>query len=117
MHRMEVVLLRYVPNVLKDEHVNIGVVLAEPGGGGFRDARFTSDWRNVRALDQDADLDVLQALAVEIREKLLKASNWEELLRSMEESFSNVIQLSERKACEAEDPAAEMEKLASMYLS
>jgi len=40
----------------------------------------------------------------------------EVLLRRLQDSFSNLIQLSPVKGCLAEDPAAEMETMASMYL-
>src|ERR1039458_2332077 len=48
----EFFLLRYVPDAVKDEFVNLGVVLYEPGKAGsaqagFADVRFTRDWRRV----------------------------------------------------------------------
>ena len=51
--QLEFFLLRYVPDAVKDEFVNIGVVMVEPGanGGGFADVRFTRDWRRVRCFD------------------------------------------------------------------
>jgi hypothetical protein len=70
----EFFLLRYVPDAVKDEFVNLGVVLLEsaaPTGaksesvetsaGGrsglaFADVRFTRDWRRVRCLDPDVDV-------------------------------------------------------------
>ncbi len=67
--QLEFFLLRYVPNVVKDEFVNIGVVMVEPGakGGGFAEVRFTRDWRRVRCLDPQADVEMLEALEREIR--------------------------------------------------
>ena len=38
------------------------------------------------------------------------------LLRRLQDSFSNVIQLSPTKGCLAEDPVAEIEVMASIYL-
>ncbi len=38
----EFFLLRYVPDVVKGEFVNIGVVLLEEREGGFTDVRFTA---------------------------------------------------------------------------
>ena len=51
LRQLEFFLLRYVPDAVKDEFVNIGVVMLEPGanGAGFADVRFTRDWR-ARAL-------------------------------------------------------------------
>lgn len=114
----EFFLLRYVPDAVKNEFVNIGLVLWQPelSGGGFAEVRFTRDWRRVRCLDPDADVEVLGALEDAIRGQLQSAAGREELLRLVEDSFSNTLQLSPATACLAEDPAAEVERLAEMYL-
>ncbi len=113
---LEFFLLRYVPDAVKDEFVNIGVVMVEPGanGAGFADVRFTRDWRRVRCLDPQADVEMLEALEREIRGQL--AGDRTTLLRRLEDSFSNAIQVSPMKGCLAEDPAREIEAVASMYL-
>jgi hypothetical protein len=61
--QLEFFLLRYVPDAVKNEFVNIGLVMVEPGanGDGFADVRFTRDWRRVRCLDPQADVDMLGA--------------------------------------------------------
>ena len=70
--QLEFFLLRYVPDAVKDEFVNIGVVMVEPGanGGGFAEVRFTRDWRRVRCLDPQADVEMLAALERDIRGQL-----------------------------------------------
>jgi hypothetical protein len=92
--------------------------MVEPGanGDGFADVRFTRDWRRVRCLDPQADVDMLAALERDIRGQLATTREREVLLRRLEDSFSNVIQLSPAKGCLAEDPVAEIEMMASMYL-
>jgi hypothetical protein len=116
--QLEFFLLRYVPDAVKNEFVNIGLVMVEPGanGSGFADVRFTRDWRRVRCLDPQADVDMLAALERDIRGQLATTREREVLLRRLEDSFSNVIQLSPAKGCLAEDPVAEIEMMASMYL-
>jgi hypothetical protein len=116
--QLEFFLLRYVPDAVKNEFVNIGLVMVEPGanGDGFADVRFTRDWRRVRCLDPQADVDMLAALERDIRGQLATTREREVLLRRLEDSFSNVIQLSPAKGCLAEDPVAEIEMMASMYL-
>jgi hypothetical protein len=118
LRQLEFFLLRYVPDAVKDEFVNIGVVMFEPGanGSGFADMRFTRDWRRVRCLDPLADVEMLAALEREIRGQLTNVRDRAALLRRLEDSFSNVIQLSPTKGCLAEDPAREIEAMASMYL-
>jgi Protein of unknown function (DUF3037) len=116
--QLEFFLLRYVPDAVKDEFVNVGLVMVEAGasGGGFADVRFTRDWRRVRCLDPQADMEMLEALEREIRGQLASTHDREVLLRRLEDSFSNVIQLSPAKGCLAEDPVAEMETMAAIYL-
>jgi hypothetical protein len=116
--QFEFFLLRYVPDAVKDEFVNVGVVIVEAGrnGAGFADVRFTRDWRRVRCLDPQADVEMLAALERDVRGQLATTHDREVLLRRLEDSFSNVIQLSPAKGCLAEDPVREIETMASMYL-
>ena len=62
--KLEFFLLRYVPDAVKGEFVNIGLVMFELGASsaGFADVRFTKDWRRVRCLDPQANTDLLAAL-------------------------------------------------------
>lgn len=114
----EFFLLRYVPNAVKDEFVNLGVVLLEPGanGSGFVDARFIRDWRRVRCLDPDADIEMLEAMEREVQAQLRGAPSREALLKKLTDSFSNLIQVSPMKGCLAAEPAKELETLASLYI-
>lgn len=117
----EFFLLRYVPDVVKGEFVNIAVVLIEaganePGLEPFADVRFARDWRRVRCLDPQADVEMLAAVEREIRVELATPHGRDDLLHRLEDSFSNVIQLSPRKGCFAENPEREIEIMASTYL-
>jgi len=116
--QLEFFLLRYVPNAVRNEFVNIGLVMVEGGAdsGGFADVRFTRDWRRVRWLDPQADVEMLEALELDIRKRLAAREDRAILLRQMEDSFSNAIQLSPTQKCLAEDPVVEIEAMASMYL-
>jgi hypothetical protein len=113
--QLEFFLLRYVPDAVKDEFVNVGVVLLEPSGG-FAGVEFARDWRRLRCLDPDADLEMLQALEAELRSKLKDAADREALLARLKDSLSGSLQLSPSKALEAESPAQELTRLAEMYL-
>jgi hypothetical protein len=114
--KLEFFLLRYVPDAVKGEFVNVGLVMVEPGanGSGFAEVRFTRDWRRVRCLDPQADVEMLEALEREMRGQL--RGDRATLLKRLEDSLSNVIQVTETKGCLAEDPAREMEAMAEMYL-
>src|ERR1700680_3289455 len=104
--QLEFFLVRYVPDAVKEEFVNIGVVMVEPGanGGGFAEVRFTRDWRRVRCLDPQADVEMLAALERDIRGQLGSAPDRAVLLKRLQDSFSNLIQISPTKGLLAEDP-------------
>ena len=61
----EFFLIRYAPDAVKEEFVNVGVVLLEQNG--FAGVKFTRDYRRVKCLDAEADIEVLQELEKEIR--------------------------------------------------
>ena len=109
-------LLRYVPDAVKQECVNLGVVLMEEGGA-FAGLRFARDLSHVQCLDAAADLEMLRALESDLRTRLAGGPEVRaDILRRLNDAFSNVVQLTETKGCLAEDPAAELEALARIYL-
>lgn len=114
--RCEFFLLRYVPDAVKDEFVNVGVVLMEHGGG-YADVRFTHDWKRVRCLDPDADVEMLEGLEREIKERMLEGESSQEwLMKRMADTFSNAIRMTPGKAVLADSPQEEIGRLAEMYL-
>lgn len=126
----EFFLVRYVPDAVKNEFVNIGVVLRplgasaegvpnlrEAGPGGAAAVRFTRDWARVRCTDPDADTAMLEALEAEMRQRLTaEETEGKPLLEIIEDSFSNLIQMTEAKGCLADNMAAEMEQLMRLYV-
>lgn len=108
-------LLRYVPDTVKNEFINFGLVLMPPAAPA--ELRFSKDWSRVRALDPQADLELLEAVENELRDKMQNpAPDRDAVLKRIEESFSNALQLSEIKGCLAESPAQEADFLAQLYL-
>ena len=116
LKQCEFFLLRYVPDAVKDEFVNIGVVLVEPGanGAGFAEVKFTRDWQRVKCLEPAADLEMLTKLEDDLRTRLKEGGR--DFLRTVEESFSNLLQLSPGKACLTQSPSQELGRLAEKYL-
>ena len=111
----EFFLLRYVPDAVKNEFVNIGLVLLPPAGRA--EVRFTRDWSRVKCLDPQVDLDVLESIEHDLRYELSKTGGDRELiLRRIQDSFSNTLQPSDFKACLAESAATEADMLARLYL-
>jgi hypothetical protein len=110
---MKVFLVSYVPRTLENGSVNIAVVMV---GNGSADVRFARDWKRVLAVDPEADTDLLTELTREIRDKMRVPDEGEEMLLRMEDSWSNTVQVSIGRGCLTEDPATEIEALASQYL-
>jgi hypothetical protein len=113
----EFFLVRYVPDAVKNEFVNIGVVLREAGRPETARVQFTRDWSRVRCVDPEADTGMLEALENEVRERLTTgATETASMMKALDESFSNMLQITEPKACLAESMPAEMEQLSRMYV-
>jgi hypothetical protein len=113
LKQCEFFLLRYVPDAVKGEFVNIGVVLLGPSDA---ELRFSTDWARVKCLDPDADLEMLQAIESELRSELANTESRERTLKKLHDSFSNTIQLSPLTACLTESLPAEADLLARNYL-
>lgn len=107
-------LLRYVPDAVKNEFVNVGLVLLAENSSP--EVRFTKDWSRVQCLDSQADLALLQSLEADLCDHLRTADDRSSMLKRIQDSFSNTIQPSEAKACLAESPSKEADTLARLYL-
>lgn len=130
----EFFLVRYVPDPVRNEFVNIGVVLRRSGaseaagepsaghaGAAPADAvpvvRFTKDWSRVRCMDPDADIEMLEAMEAEMRQRFAEAAtDPKPLLQIIEDSFSHQLQMTAAKACLGENMAAEIEQLMRLYV-
>jgi Protein of unknown function (DUF3037) len=108
--------LRYVPDLTKGEFVNIGVVLRD-GAGEFADVKLTRDWRRVRCLDADADVELLEALEGEIRNALRSAAELDRvfLFQKLPDWASNALQLTPMQGVLTDSPQAELGRLVEMY--
>ncbi|HTY84199.1 MAG TPA: DUF3037 domain-containing protein [Silvibacterium sp.] len=117
--KLEYFLLRYVPDAVKGEFVNVGLVALRHGANGAElvDVRFTKDWSRVHCLDPQADVEVLAALEREMRQEIGQGRDRAALLRRMEDSFSGVVQLSPAMAVLTEkDALEEVEDAARIFL-
>jgi hypothetical protein len=127
----EFFLVRYVPDVVKGEFTNIGVVLREASGSGeavsppVREARsapraavrFTRDWSRVRCMDAGADIGLLESLEAEIEARLrAPEAGLKPVMEMLEDTLSNSVQMTPARACLAESLAAEMEQLLRLYV-
>ena len=116
----EFFLIRYVPDVVKGEFTNIGVLLREAGRDDSAVVRFTRDWSRVRCMDADADIGLLEALEGEIGARLKTvgrdAPGIKPVMEILEDTLANSVQMTEVRACLAESLPAEIEQLMKMYV-
>jgi Protein of unknown function (DUF3037) len=113
----EFFLIRYVPDVVKGEFANIGVLLREAGRNDSAMVRFTRDWSRVRCMDADADIGLLEALEGEIGARLQNdAPEIKPVMEILSDTLANSVQMTEVKACLAESLPAEIEQLMKMYV-
>ena len=113
----EFYLLRYVPDAVKNEFVNIGVMLREAGRVETTRVRLTRDWSRVRCMDPDADTGLLEAIEGELAERVRDGGvGSKPLMAMLEESLSTSVQMSEARGALAESVPAEMEQLMRLYV-
>jgi hypothetical protein len=110
-------LIRYVPDPVRNEFVNIGVLL-RTSGGEQSVLRFTRDWSRVRCLDPDADTEMLEALEIEIGHRLRAqpSDHPKPIMALLEGSLSNGVQITEAKAYLAETFLSGLEDLMRWYV-
>jgi len=112
--------LRYVPDLVRDEWVNIGVLVFDPRTGERR-LRMIEDpdeYNRVRRLHPWADEGLLRALRDDLENRLESAIHiagseipWQHLLGKWEETLSNALQIAPQKGVLADDLDAELERL------
>jgi Protein of unknown function (DUF3037) len=107
-------ILRYTPNLARDEWVNIGVLL-EDAAGGRRECKLieeTSEIARVRKLHPNADEALLRGLLGEL-ESRFRAPDAElaAYLEKLGQTLSNAIQLSPHRGVLAEDFDAELDRI------
>jgi hypothetical protein len=115
----EFFLVRYVPDPVKGEFVNIGVLLRDLSGAGPAPAyvRFTRDWARVRCVDPSADIEMLEALEQELIQRVEeRREDMPYVLKTLEDSLSNGLQITGAKACLAETIPAELARLMQLYV-
>jgi hypothetical protein len=114
--------LRYTPNLVRDEWVNIGVLLFDPSTGErrLRLIEEQDEYSRVRRLHPQADEALLRALRDDLEDRFQSASakgsnggsaSWLQLAGKWDETLSNALQLAPQKGVFAADLDAELERL------
>src|SRR6267143_5702111 len=114
--------LRYTPNLVRDEWVNIGVLLFDPSTGErrLRVIEEQDEYNRVRRLHPQADEALLRALRDDLEDRFQSgsangpngsAADWQKLLGKWDDTLSNALQLAPQKGILATDIDAELERL------
>jgi Protein of unknown function (DUF3037) len=122
--------LRYTPNLVRDEWVNIGVLVFDPLSGErrMRLIEEPEEYARVRRMHPRADEELLRALRDDLENRFVTASqlfqgdghektgsqasaDWLKLLGKWDETLSNALQLAPQKGVHADDLDAETERL------
>lgn len=112
--------LRYTPNLVRDEWVNIGVLLEDVHSPrrAVRLIEESAEIARVRRLHPGADEQLLRALPAEFDARLrAPESEARVYLEKLGDTLSNVLQFSPARAVIAEDFDAEMERLYDDYVT
>ena len=128
--------LRYTPNLLRDEWVNIGVLVfdAQTGERRFRLIEEPEEYARIRRIHPAVDEDLLRKLRNDLEdrfngasglflatghasERTDRAADWLKLLGKWDETWSNTLQFSPQKGVYANDLDAETERLYSDHVA
>jgi Protein of unknown function (DUF3037) len=122
--------LRYTPNLVRDEFVNIGVLVFDPESGErrLRLIEEEGEYARVRRLHPRVDETLLRALRNDLEDRFANASelfrgngqahqegngqaDWLKLLEKWDNMLSNALQLAPQKGTFADDLDLELERL------
>ena len=108
--------VHYVPDLLRGEYLNIGLFLHSPVER-YLGCMFTDDLRRIKRFHPQSDSEFLRELQQDFEEQIdLHAADLEAYLKSMEETFSNLIQLEPPRSCLLADPQAELQNIFERYV-
>jgi hypothetical protein len=106
--------VRYTPNLVRDEWVNIGILLFDPASGRLlqRLLEEPTEFARVRRLHPAADEELLRRLSDDFASQSAAAGgNAQGYIARLEQTLSNTVQLSPQKGLLAEDLEAELDRL------
>jgi len=106
--------VRYTPNLVRDEWVNIGILLFDPSSGRLlqRLMEEPAEFARVRRLHPTADEELLRRLSDGFApQSAASGGNVQGYIARLEQTLSNTVQLSPQRGLLAEDLEAELDRL------
>ena len=114
-------IVRYVPDLVRDEWVNIGILVFNPRTGDRR-LRLIEDqteYTRIRRLHPSADEAMLRNLRDDLEDRLNAeaAIPLQKILKKCDETLSTTLQIAPQKGVLADDLDAELERLYSDHVA
>lgn len=107
-------ILRYTPNLVRDEWVNIGVLLFDPAGGArrLRLIEEHEEYARLKRLHPHADEALLRALRDDFEKQFTSQNGgFLKVVETLNQTLSNALQLAPQKGVLTDDLDAEVERL------
>jgi len=107
-------ILRYTPNLIRDEWINVGVLLHDPARNALRVRMIEEDeaFARLRKLRLDADENLLRTLQSDLEAQASAHRDGAAgFLNHLDDTLSNLLQLSPQKGVLSADLDAELERL------
>ena len=110
--------LRYTPNLVRDEWINIGVLLLDAQGrrARVRLMEDASEFARLRRWHPRADEETLRALQADLERQLQAQQDPRAYVNKLDDTLSNVLQLSPQRAVLTQDFDLELDRLFRTYV-
>jgi len=112
--------IRYTPNLIRDEWVNIGVVIHDPAAGKFRVRLIEeeAEYARVRRLHPAANETLLRGVGPMLEDSLREhGGNLAAWIAKLDRTLSNAVQFSPQTGLLADDLDAEIDRLYSSHVA
>lgn len=105
--------VRYFPNLIRDEWINVGVLVLDPASGrvGRRFLEDPADFGRLRRLHPTVDEELLRHLTELFETPLARERGGLAYIEYLEQTLSNGVQLGPSKGLLAEDVETELDRL------
>jgi hypothetical protein len=112
--------IRYIPNLIRDEWVNIGVVIHHPAAGKFRVRLIEeeAEYARVRRLHPAANETLLRGVGPMLEDSLsAHRGDLVEWIAKLDRTLSNAVQFSPQTGLLAEDLDTELDRLYASHVA
>ena len=109
-------IIRYVPDVIREEFINIGILVFDRSVTRACLVKLTDDWTRLCHFAQDVDVELLQALGADLTRRFAEDPEGESFINLMKDSFSGTLQISSERGRAAESMNVLADHLMELYV-